>query len=322
MNNQNLTEIIEYKSTEPQRLDRFIFDYFHSKNPDLSRRFFQIAIKNQEIKVNDKPVNPNHKLRLKDEIKIDIKKLPQVDLEIKAEKNIKFAVIFEHPDFLIINKPAGISTHSSKNEPGGTLVNGLLDLFPKLEKIGEDKLRPGIVHRLDKETSGILIVAKTQESFEYFKNLFQNRKVQKTYLAWVWGILKNKSGEIKEFTGKSRQNPTKQAVSHNPDKLINPKTALTKYRVLEELTDRSLLELKPKTGRKHQLRLHLHSIGHPILGDKKYFNKTIKKNNQVFARHLLHAKKIEFKYSNNESFCFEAPLPSDFEMKNLYKLLI
>ncbi len=193
-------------------------------------------------------------------------------------------------------------------------MNGLLNKFPEIEKVGEDQLRPGIVHRLDKETSGLLIVAKTQSAFEYFKTLFQDRKIQKTYLAWAWGILKNKSGEIKDYTGKSSQNPTKQAVSCNPDKLINPKAAQTFYKVIKELTDRSLVELKPKTGRKHQLRLHLHSIGHPILGDKKYFNKTIKIANQKFNRHLLHACKIEFKYLDNKAYIFEVKPPEDFEI--------
>ena len=210
-----------------------------------------------------------------------------------------------------MDKPPGISVHPSEKEPSGTLVNGLLSKFPEIEKVGEDLRRPGIVHRLDKETSGILIVVKNQKAFEYFKNLFQTRKIQKIYLAWVWGKLKNKTGKIEDFVGKSRKNPTKQAVSYNSEKLINPKEALTFYKILKNLADKSLLELKPKTGRKHQLRLHLHSLGHPIIGDKKYFNKNIKKNNQEFNRHLLHAYKIEFKYLDNKKYQFETKVPED-----------
>ncbi len=304
-----MKKTILYSSLKQQRLDKHVCSFF----PDISRRFFQIAIKDGQIKVNKKTVTPSYRLKPKDQIEIDIKKTPNLEIKVLPEKNIKFEIIFENAEFLIINKPAGISVHLCENETTGTLVNGLLARFPKIEKIGEDQLRPGVVHRLDKETSGLLIIPKTQTAFQYFKTLFKNRQIQKTYLAWAWGILKNKTGEIKDFTGKSSQNPTKQAVSHNPEKLINPKKALTYYKVIRELKDRSLIELELKTGRKHQLRLHLHSIGHPILGDKKYFNKTIRKANQPFNRHLLHAGKIEFEYSNGEKFCFEVAPPKDFK---------
>lgn len=297
-----------YSNKSPERIDKFVC----SLAPDVSRRFFQNAIKNGEVLVNDKKVSPSYKLKPEDQIKIDIKKSPQIELETRPEKNIPFEIIFENKDFLIINKPAGISVHPSEKEPCGTLVNGLLEKLPEIKDIGENELRPGIVHRLDKETSGVLIVAKTGKAFNYFKNLFQNRNIQKTYLAWAWGKPKNETGEISDFTGKSKQNPTKQAVSANPNKLINPKEALTFYKVIKEKDDKSLLELKPKSGRKHQIRLHLHSIGHPIVGDKKYFNKNVKVKNQKFSRHLLHASKIEFSDWKNQKFEFEVQPPNDF----------
>ncbi|MCK5081138.1 MAG: RluA family pseudouridine synthase [Candidatus Moranbacteria bacterium] len=299
-----------YSSQESNRLDKYICSFY----PDISRRFFQKAIKSGQVLVNNNTVPPSYKVKFKDEIKINIKKLPNTEIEAKPEKNIDFEIISEYSDFRIINKPAGISVHPSENETGGTLVNGLLNKFPEIKKVGENELRPGIVHRIDKETSGLLIIAKNQKAFKYFKTLFKNRGIEKTYLTWAWGNLKNKSGEIKAFTGKSNRNPTKQAVSHNPEKLINPKEALTYYQVLKELDSKSLIELKPKTGRKHQLRLHLHSIGHPIIGDKKYFNKTIKSANQKFSRHLLHAYKIKFKYSDGKKYQFETKPPKDFEI--------
>lgn len=302
---------ILYRHNKPERLDKFI----SSKFSDFSRRFFQIAIKEKQILVNNKKTTSNYQLKPEDEITIDIPEKVSFDFRVKAEKNIPFEIIFEHADFLIINKPAGISVHPSEKETSGTLVNGLLEKFPEIKNIGENSLRPGIVHRLDKETSGILIVVKNQPAFKYFKQLFQDRKIQKTYLAWAWGNLKNKTGKIEAYLGKSSQNPTKQAVSHNPKKLINPKTALTNYQVLEEQEDKSLIELKPKTGRKHQLRLHLHSLGHPIVGDKKYFNKKIKALNKNFSRHLLHAQKIEFEYLNNKKYQFESELPGDMSLK-------
>lgn len=305
-----MKEKIIYNKQAPERLDKYI----HSLHPTFSRRFFQNAIKNGEVLVNNDEVSPSYRLKKNDKIKMDIKKTSKVDFEVKAEKEVGFEVIFEHPDFLIINKPAGISVHPSENEASNTLVNGLLAKYPEIENIGENELRPGIVHRLDKETSGILIVARNQKSFEYFKKLFQDRNIQKTYLAWVWGNLKNKVGKISDYTGKSRQNPTKQAVSANPEKLINPKQATTYYRVIREEEKGTLIELKPKTGRKHQIRLHLHSIGHPILGDKKYSNKLIRKFNEQFDRHLLHAQKIEFSYLDKKHYEFEASLPKEMDI--------
>jgi 23S rRNA pseudouridine1911/1915/1917 synthase len=306
-----MKKVITYNQSKTERLDKFI----SSKFSDFSRRFFQIAIKEKQILVNDKKITSNYQLKSGDKIAMDIPKKPAFDFKAKAEKNIPFEIIFEHSDFLIINKPAGISVHPSEKETSGTLANGLLQKFPEIKNIGENFLRPGIVHRLDKETSGILIIAKNQTAFQYFKKLFQDRKIQKTYLAWAWGTLKNKTGTIEAYLGKSSQNPTKQAVSHNPEKLINPKQALTSYQVLEERENKSLLELKPKTGRKHQIRLHLHSLGHPIVGDKKYFNKKIKALNKNFSRHLLHAQKIEFKYLDNKNYKFESPFPQDMFSK-------
>jgi len=301
---------IVYNQEKSERIDKYI----HSLNSDVSRRFFQNSIKEGFVLVNKNQVSPSYKLKKNDQIKIDIKKTPKVDFEIKPEKSVEFKVVAEYEDFLIINKPAGISVHPCENEPGNTLVNGLLCNFPEIKNAGENKWRPGIVHRLDKETSGVLVVVKTKKAFDYFKALFKNREIQKTYLAWSWGNPKNDSGMIKDFTGKSKQNPTKQAVSANPEKLINPKQALTEYKVIKKLKDKSLIELQPKTGRKHQLRLHLHSIGHPILGDKKYSNKTIRKFNEGIERHLLHAQKIEFKYLDGQEYKFETPLPGDMRL--------
>jgi 23S rRNA pseudouridine1911/1915/1917 synthase len=300
---------ITYNKTTPERIDKFI----HSKLPDFSRRFFQTALKNGQILVNNQKVSSSYKLKNQDQIEIKIKETLEEEFSIEAQ-DIPFELISEHPDFLIINKPAGISVHPCENEKSGTLVNGLIKKFPEIKGIGENEWRPGIVHRLDKETSGILIIAKNQKAFGYFKQIFQDRKIQKTYKAWIWGNLKNKKGKIEAFIGRSNQNPTKQAVSHNPEKLINPKNALTYYKTIQELPDKSLIELQPKTGRKHQLRLHLHSLGHPILGDKKYFNKTIKKANQKYSRHLLHAQKIEFKFLDNKNYHFQTNLPEDMEI--------
>ncbi len=305
---------IIYNKNTPERIDKFV----SSKFPDFSRRFFQNAIKNGLVLVNNQTISSNHKLKNGDKIEINIEEVGnRNELSVKAEQNIPFEIIFEHQDFLIINKPSGISVHLSENEKSGTLANGLIEKFPEIKTVGENFLRPGIVHRLDKETSGILIVVKNQKSFEYFKKLFQTREIQKTYLAWVWGKLKHKKGEINAYIGKSNQNPTKQAVSHNPAKLINPKNALTYYQVIQEFEDKSLIKLQPKTGRKHQLRLHLHSLGHPILGDKKYFNKIIKKSNLQYSRHLLHAQEIEFKFSDNKKYHFEASSPKDMGIGEL-----
>jgi 23S rRNA pseudouridine1911/1915/1917 synthase len=227
------------------------------------------------------------------------------------------AVIFENDDFLVIDKPAGLMVHgvrlSSKRRVDEerakerTLVDWLIERYPEIRTVGDEpQLRPGIVHRLDKETSGVMLVAKTQTSFEYLKSLFQEHKIKKIYEALVVGIPKKVHGiidapiGIKNGTLKRSIHVTKMA-----------KEAVTEYEVIkkydpsEDSKSFSLLKVMPRTGRTHQIRVHLASIGHPIVGDRLYGGK----NQPFFANRLmLHASSIEFSGADGSRFVFEVHL--------------
>ncbi|MDA3815301.1 MAG: RluA family pseudouridine synthase [Patescibacteria group bacterium] len=297
---------------EKIRIDKYLSD----QNPGISRRVFQNAIENNNVLVNDKKISSSYKLKKNDKISIlqEIKEEIIVK-EVLPDKNIPLEIIFQNKDFLVLNKKPGISVHPSNKGEQDTLANGLVSQFPEIKNIGEDPMRPGIVHRLDKDTSGVMIVALNQESFFYLKDLFQNRNIQKTYLAITWGEIKQKSGIIESYIGKSNKNPSKQATSDSPHKLINPKDARTSYKVLKTENDMSLVELQPKTGRKHQLRIHLHSISHPIIGDKKYSIGEGTELNKNFNDLMLHAFKIEFTGIDNENYSFSVPVPEYFPLR-------
>lgn len=230
--------------------------------------------------------------------------------------NKAVSVIMETPDFLALNKPAGLLVHSApvskkrKIEPEETLVDWLVKNYPEIKNVGDNpQTRPGIVHRLDKETSGVIVVAKNQRFFDYLKNAFQNHLVKKAYLALVYGHPQekgviNKPIGLKPGTVKRTVHITKNT------KMI--KEAITEYRVKNFLEINgekfALIELFPKTGRTHQLRVHLASIGHPIVGDALYGPK---KNPLGVSRQFLHAESIEFSSEDGKRVKFEAELPDE-----------
>ncbi len=310
-------EKITFSSKEKIRIDKYLSD----KNPGISRRVFKNAIEEGNVLINNKKVSSSYKLKQDDEI-ITLQEIKKeiIVKEILPNKDITFEIIFQNKDFLVLNKKPGISIHPSDKGEQDTLVNGLIHQFPGIKNVGEDSLRPGIVHRLDKDTSGIMIVALNQKSFAYFKNLFQNRTIQKTYLAIIWGEINQKSGTIESYIGKSNKNPSKQATSDSPHKLINPKSAKTSYKVLKIKNNMSLIKVKLETGRKHQIRIHFHSLGHPIVGDKKYSTKEGNKLNKEFENMMLHAFKIEFIDPDNKKYSFSAPIPSYFPIKTSHPL--
>jgi 23S rRNA pseudouridine1911/1915/1917 synthase len=237
-------------------------------------------------------------------------------------------IIFENKDFLVINKPAGLMVHgvrvSSKrrldeertHEP--TVVDWLIANRPEVRTVGDEPvLRPGIVHRLDKATSGVMVIAKTQASFEYLKKLFQEHQIRKTYFALVFGVPKPSQGTIDAPIG-IKSGSLKRSI--HSSKMAKP--AITEYAVVKTFGENgengenkasgelyALLKVNPKTGRTHQIRVHLASIGHPIVGDMMYG----KKKQPAFARRLmLHAGAIEFSSGGGDHFVFEAPLPAGF----------
>lgn len=226
------------------------------------------------------------------------------------------SIVFESPDFIVINKPAGLLTHPvNEKDASPSVVSWLIEKYPEIKGVGEDLpagrqvLRPGIVHRLDKETSGLMIIARTQEAFIYFKKQFQEHRIKKTYLALVYGILKNKEGTIDSPLGKIG---AKQTTRIHGTRDLKERSAVTDYKVLKEYGDYSLLEVSPQTGRTHQIRVHLKSIGHPIVGDLLYGSP----RGRAAARGIrlfLHAQKLAFTSPTGQAFAFEADLPPELE---------
>ncbi len=231
------------------------------------------------------------------------------------EDSLTPEIIFENEEFLVVNKPAGLMVHgvrvSAKRriderktaEP--TLVDWLVANRPEVRTVGDDPaLRPGIVHRLDKATSGVMVVAKTQAAFEYLKRSFQEHRMKKTYFALVVGTPERPRGTIDAPIG-MKNGSLKRSI--HSSKMA--KSAITEYAVVKKEGQFSLLEIHPRTGRTHQIRVHLASIGHPIVGDVLYG----KKAQPAFARRLmLHAASLEFSNNAGAHFVFEAPLPPDF----------
>lgn len=236
-------------------------------------------------------------------------------------------VVHEDRDFLVLDKPAGIAVHGGAGVRSETVVDWLVRKYPEVKKVGDPSTssgqaieRPGIVHRLDKDTSGVLLVARNQKSFEALKHLFKERKVEKTYLALVAGAPKKKSGVIDAPIGRSVRQPTKRAIGQRAAGL---RAARTAYRVLEAFGGYALLAVKPKTGRMHQIRVHLASLGHPVAGDRIYGGgKVVLKG---LGRQFLHAASLSFSYPEGRRWHFEASLPDDLakvlhELRRLRKL--
>ncbi len=217
-------------------------------------------------------------------------------------------VIHEERDFLVLDKPAGIAVHRGAGVTGLTIADWLSRRYPEVKTVGDDPdTRPGIVHRLDKDTSGVMVVARNQKTFEALKQLFQRRQVEKTYLALVAGTPKKRSGAIDTSIGRLARSPTKRGVGGRAVRGARP--AATEYRRLERLGGWSLLEVRPKTGRMHQIRVHLKSIGHSVAGDQVYGGRRAKL--EGLDRQFLHAWRLEFSYPEGRRWQFEAALPKD-----------
>lgn len=213
---------------------------------------------------------------------------------------------------VVINKPPGISVHGGNTVQGRTVVDFLLERFPEIKAVGDEpQIRPGIVHRLDKNTSGVMVIARSQESFEALKELFKQGRVEKTYLAIVCGKLKDQKGIIDMPIGRVAKNPLKRGVAVGRGRIRGGREAITEYKVLKEGQAYSLLELKPKTGRMHQLRVHLKAVGHPVACDEVYGGKKVCCPEGV-KRQLLHAQAITFSMHEKRRLRFEAEPPEDF----------
>ncbi len=224
---------------------------------------------------------------------------------------MEIPVIYKDKNLLVINKPAGVLVHQTSKKEAGTLAGWLLENYPETGKVGDDPAnRPGIVHRLDRETSGVMIIARNQETFDFLKAIFQKREAQKTYLALVYGKVENRTGRIDKPMG-IKSGTIRRSVTAT--KMVKP--AVTDYEVVKHLEiggkDFTLLKVMPRTGRTHQIRVHLAFIGHPVMGDKVYGGK----RGQLAGldRQFLHAQSIEFTGPDGGRVKFEAELPEELQ---------
>lgn len=296
-------------SEKNQRIDKLLAELY----PDESRAYWKNRIENGFVFVNEKKIKPTYKVKLKDEIKI----LPESEMEkpvnaIETKKIPEIDIIYEDDMVIILDKPAGLPVHGAPSFQGPTVVDFLLNHFPAIKNVGDDPARPGIVHRLDKDTSGVMVAAKTNESFEFLKNQFKNRHAQKTYLTLVHGNVQDESGVIDLKIGRSKTNPKMQTVIDTKKKEgIKSREAVTVYNVKKRFGDFTLLEVVPKTGRMHQIRVHLKARGFPVAGDKKYFLRKFSKIELKPARQFLHASSLEIELPSGRRKKFESKLPKD-----------
>ena len=217
--------------------------------------------------------------------------------------------IHAEPNFIVLAKPAGMAVHGGAGVKGETITDWLVKKYPETKRVGDDPaIRPGIVHRLDKDTSGVMVVARTPEAFAALKNLFKERKVEKTYLALVIGTPKKSFGVIDAPIGRLMAHPTKRGVG---SRTRGARGAITEYRLLERLGGYALLAVKPKTGRMHQIRVHLASLGHPVAGDRIYGG--TRAALPGLDRQFLHAWRLSFSYPEGRRWQFEAALPEELE---------
>ena len=297
MSEESTSALIVVKEATRLRLDQFLA----RELPKFSRSRIQQLIRNKFVTRNGSPARPRDAVRLGDRIEVTEPPPEKIDIEPQA---IPLEVLYEDEDLIVINKPAGLVVHPGAGHRENTLVNALLHHFPKLSGIG-GKERPGIVHRLDKETSGCLMVAKNDEAHRGLSSQFAERTVNKIYLALVAGKLRKSLGTIAEKIGRHPADRQRMSVTSRRGRV-----AKTDYRVIRASNEMSLVECKLHSGRTHQIRVHLHHLGHPVLGDKVYGGRFAK----TFPRQMLHAWKLGFQHPHSGEWKnFEAPLPADFQ---------
>lgn len=287
--------------SEIQRLDLFLKDRLKK----ISRSKIQKAIKGGQVTVDGLTVKSGHKLKPGEVVEILTEEsTPDIELE---PQEIKLNIIYEDSQVIVIDKPAGLTVHPGAGQPRGTLVNGLVFFYPEIKNVGSP-LRPGIVHRLDKDTSGLMVVARTQAAYHSLRRQFEDRSVEKVYLGLAAGRFKDKKGIIDLPVGRHPAERQKMSV-----KSRKPRVAITRYEVLREFKHSTLLALKPLTGRTHQLRVHLSALGHPLLGDSRY-GQTDEKKRKPGSRLFLHAFELSFEHPvKKERLKFRCPLPANLQ---------
>jgi 23S rRNA pseudouridine1911/1915/1917 synthase len=289
-----------------ERLDAFLA----SQIEGWSRARLQRLIENEDVLVNGKVAKPSYKLREADEIEVDLVAPPT---DVFTPENIPLAIVYEDDALVVVNKQAGLVVHPAAGTPSGTLANALAYHFQQLPGTS---VRPGIVHRLDRDTSGLLVVAKTETALENLSDQFRDRSVYKSYVALVHGRVLSNTGKIDQPLARDRSNRTRMAV------VRGGRNALTLYRVRQTFDRFTLLDVELKTGRTHQIRVHLAWIKHPVVGDETYGggrdntiqDPRLRAGIRALNRHFLHAEKLGFKHPKTGEFVkFESPLPPELK---------
>jgi len=293
-------ETFQFEKDNPERLDLFLVEGL----PEFSRSRLQGLIKKGLVLVDGQPAKKAGQM-LENGQRVMVYVPPPEPTDLVGE-DIPLDIIFENSDILVINKPAGMVVHPAAGHSTGTLVHAVLGYAPDIEGIGGEE-RPGIVHRLDKDTSGLILVAKNERAHRFLQNQFRTRKVEKTYLALVDGAPPTPSGRVEAPIGRDTRNRKKMAVL-TPGK---GREAVSVFRTLETFDNHTLLAFIPKTGRTHQIRLHCAFLGCPIVGDKIYGHK---KPSVSIQRHFLHAHKLKIMFlGEKDPREFTADLPFELE---------
>ena len=319
-NNKSLFEHFSFKvdkGQEPLRIDKYLMNFVEN----ATRTKIQAAAKKGSIQVNGLVVKSNYKVKPEDQIKV-LFEYPPHENELIAEK-INIDIVFEDDDLVVINKPAGMVVHPGHGNYSGTLINGLIYHFKNLPKNSSN--RPGLVHRLDKDTSGLLVVAKNDVAMVHLSNQFANKTSKREYVAMVWGNVKEDIGRIDNYIGRNPKNRLQNIVLEE-DKISLGKRAITNYEVLSRLNYVSLVKCILETGRTHQIRVHMKHLGHTLFNDERYGGNMILKGTtftkykqfvencfKILPRQALHAKTLGFTHPKSGKFLdFDSKLPNDF----------
>ncbi len=289
--------------TGPTRLDKFLVQ----KLTRLSRSFIQHAIKAGKVLLNGKRVPVHHFLKPGEVVTVDVAE-PETPHALTPAPEVAWKLIAETPDYLVVEKPAGVVVHPAAGVHEPTLVEGLLAKYPELAGVGDDPTRPGLVHRLDRDVSGLMVVARTPEMFQCLKEQFQTRTITKQYLALVVGRVTQEEGTINFPLARSRSKHGKMAA--RPESSGDTHEAITHYEVVQHFQQATLLQVTLETGRTHQIRAHLNALGYPLVGDPLYHPKHLNFR-ATPGRLFLHAAKLAFNDLTGEHQVFESQLPPE-----------
>lgn len=285
-----------------ERIDRFLSRHL----AETSRSAIQKKIAAGSVLLNGRVVKAHHPLRTGDRVTVKDDEARERPLPVMRDAP-EPTVLFENETVLVIDKPSGLTVHPGAGARGPTLVDWLRMHVPSIASVGDDPaIRPGIVHRLDRDVSGVMVIAKTRESFENLKRQFQDREIEKEYVALVHGIPTKERGIIDLRIGRSKRLHGKMTTTPFPDE---GRDAITRFSVERHVRNNALLRVVIETGRTHQIRVHLKAIGHPIVGDGVYTTKPHRRQREDLARPFLHASRLSFTDTDGTKRSFEAPLP-------------